>query len=225
MTSALGFLRSRVHPLMSLTPSSEYVTTSHLLNATRASSASPGVTVSPSRHQYEKSTLRQVSQTCLCSVLNVSRAHDGLLLFAPCRLISSPYHVRDSLFRGLLPIISRPDSSPARTLLPFTPFSCCRVTPTAPDCETRLQGFNPTTGPLSLTGGLDLPAPRSPLEFSLLRAFLRTPCDYPRSLSAHDLLVLIPRVTPIPGLQRINRCPAFPSVSRIPSHSSFLASL
>jgi hypothetical protein len=50
-----------------------------------------------------------------------------------------------------------------------------------------LQGLHPTTGPLPLTGGLDLPTPRSPLKFSLPRAFLQTPWRYPRSPSAHDL--------------------------------------
>jgi len=72
-------------------------------------------------------------------------------------------------------------------LLPFAPFSYTRVAPTAPDRDARLQGFDLTADPLPPTSGLDPPAPRSPLKFSLLRAFLRTPWRRPHDPSAHDL--------------------------------------
>jgi hypothetical protein len=54
----------------------------------------------------------------------------------------------------------------------FASFSYGWVAPSAPDREARLQGLNPTTDPLPSEDGLDLPTPRSPLEFSLPQDFL-----------------------------------------------------
>jgi hypothetical protein len=86
----------------------------------QASDASLEVTLSPSRHWYAESTHQLLSQASLRSALSVSHTLDGLLLSILWRLISSPYHVRDSLFRGLLPTASRLNSSPS--LLPSCRF-------------------------------------------------------------------------------------------------------
>jgi hypothetical protein len=169
-----------------LVPSSEYTVTSHLLSARKRLAPSLGL-LRLLRDTSTWSPLTGSAPTpCLCSAPSVFHALDGLLLLAPCGLVSSHYHVRDSLFRGLLPAASRLDSSPTRALLSFAPFSYNRVASIAPDPGVRLQGFHPTTGPLPPTGGLDLPAPRSPLKFSLPRVFLRTPWTRPRDSSAHD---------------------------------------
>jgi hypothetical protein len=172
---------------MSLTPSSEFVTTSHLPD-TRKHRAPPLGLLFLLRDISTKNPLFSKLPTPAYVSPSAFLTLPTIYSFSYLAGLFHPPTTSEILSSGvLLPIVSRPNSSPARTLLPFVPFSCRRVTPTAPDRETRLQGFNPTTGPLPLTGGLDLPAPRSPLEFSLPRAFLQTPCDYPRSLSAHDL--------------------------------------
>ena len=46
---------------------------------------------------------RRASQARLCSARSVSRAHGGLLLAVPCRLVSSCCHVQDSRSRGFSP--------------------------------------------------------------------------------------------------------------------------
>jgi hypothetical protein len=179
-------LRSRVHPLLSLAPSSEYAVTSHLFSARKHQTPPLGLLRLLRDISAQSPLISRVPIPILRSAHSVSHTLDGLLLPALCELVSSRYHVRDSLFRGLSPAASQIDSSSTCTLLSFAPFSYGRVTPPAPDRDVRLQGFNPTAGPLSSTGGLDLPTPRSPLEFSLPRVFLRTPWNHPRSPSTHD---------------------------------------
>ena len=127
---------------------------------------------SPSRHQYEESTCRQIYQPCLRSTLSVSRALDGFLLLTPCRLVSSRCHVRDFSSRV------SPANQPSW------------VSPAVPSCRwrrtatLRLQGFDPIADPLRL---LEVLPPSSLLDpflsfgsfgFSsehLDRAFSRSP--------------------------------------------------
>lgn len=108
--------------------------------------------------------MRQGSRPRLCSARSVSHALDGLLLFTPCRLVSSGCHVRGSLSRGFSrwparrarrpPVPScRSRSSPAREL----PLSR-QLRP------RRLQGVDPTIDSLSRARRLRLTATRSPPE-------------------------------------------------------------
>ena len=76
--------------------------------------------LSPSRYQYAESTTERASHVSpYRSALGVSHALDGLLLCAPCRFISPHNHVRDSPFRGYLPLPSQAASSATCTLLSF----------------------------------------------------------------------------------------------------------
>jgi hypothetical protein len=93
---------------------------------------------SPSRHQLEESTLERASQVSLSrSALSVSHALDGLLLFEPCGFVSPRSHVRDSPFRGFLPLPSRTASSATRALLPFD----CSLLP--PSCPVGSRSTSP----------------------------------------------------------------------------------
>jgi hypothetical protein len=56
--------------------------------------------LSPSRHQYMKSTYHRASHARLRFALSVSRALDDLLLHVPCGPVSSHCRVRDSHLRG-----------------------------------------------------------------------------------------------------------------------------
>lgn len=137
----------------------------------QTSDTSPGVIVSPSRHQLLESTLRQASQTCLCSARSVLHALDGFLLPEPCRLVSSCYHVRDSLIRGF-------SQRPAR-LAHHQPMPSCRwrlfpakeLPPPRQFLSPRLQGFDPATDSLQSTRWLALPMP-VPLSSFHSRGFL-----------------------------------------------------
>jgi hypothetical protein len=71
------------------------------------------------------------SHTRLCSALSVSHALDGLRLHAPCKLVSSCSHVRDSLFRGCSPLPSQHGSSPCRPLMLLNDF---RLQSGCPNC-------------------------------------------------------------------------------------------
>jgi hypothetical protein len=116
-TPAPVFLRLRVHPLLSFDSPLEYVL---LFTCSPPASVEhlPWDSLSPSRHEYPESTHRLASQSNLGSALSVSHALDGLLLLAPCELVSSHCHVRDLLFRGF------PRQSAALTHRQTVP-SCC----------------------------------------------------------------------------------------------------
>jgi len=76
----------------------------------------------PFRDTSKKNLLTgEFSTARLCSVLSVSHALDGLLLFLPCKLVSSCNHVWDSPFRVFPRCLSRP---PRRRSMPS-----CRLTP------------------------------------------------------------------------------------------------
>jgi hypothetical protein len=91
-------LRVRVVPLLSSTSSSETCCL-RLAPCPRARSASQGFL--PLRDISPWSPLDdELPKSRLGSALSVSHALDGFLLHAPCRLVSSCCHVRDSRFRG-----------------------------------------------------------------------------------------------------------------------------
>jgi hypothetical protein len=64
--------------------------------AQRHAQATSSGSSSPSRRQRTESTQQRASHARLRSALSVSHTLDGLLLCAPCRLVSSRCHVRDS---------------------------------------------------------------------------------------------------------------------------------
>jgi hypothetical protein len=142
---------------------------------------------SPSRHPFVGSTYRWVSRAHLRSARSVSHTLDGLLPLELCGLISSHCHVRDC-FSGIFP-----SNQPAWFITNPCPHAVVRLSPAVelphPHqlLPLRLQGFDPATGPLSPTRLLSLPTTRSPLKFSALRVYLRTPWQHLRAASAHDL--------------------------------------
>jgi hypothetical protein len=77
--------------------------------------------------------------------------------------------------QGFSPLPSRLASSTSRPLMSLPSFSSQRVAPLVQFHPVRLQGFNPSSGPLRPAGGLDLPSARYPRVFSLLRALFRMP--------------------------------------------------
>ena len=85
----------------------------------------------------------------------------------------------------------------------------------------RLQGVDPSSDPLWPTGGLDLPATRSPPGLSLLRVFLRLPWRRLHAPSAHALSRLALAVYATAGLQRVNQQPTLWSIPRPPTRSRF----
>lgn len=141
----------------------------------------------------------------LCSAHSVSHALGDFLLQLPRGLVSSHSHVRDSHFRGF-PRCQV--GSPHRRVVP----SCrswsspagelphrCQILP------RRLQGVDPGSDPLWMTGGLDLPALDPLLGFQLLWVFLQVPWKRLHVSSAHDLSCCALAVYAAAGLQRINR--------------------
>jgi len=108
-------------------------------------------------------------------------------------------------FRGLSPLPSRIVSSTTRPLLALATFSSSRVAPTVQFQPPALQGLDPDSDPSRQTGGLVLLTVRSPLKFSLSRAFLQLPWGSLHIPSTHDLFCQILRVTLAAGLRRIYR--------------------
>jgi hypothetical protein len=129
----------------------------------------------PSRHECEESTRRQGSRPCLCSALSVSHALDGLLLFTPCRLVSSGCHVRGSLFRGFSRWPARRARHPPVPSCRSRPSPARELPPSRQLRPRRLQGFDPTIDSSSRARRLRLTATRSPPEVLLLQGFLRSP--------------------------------------------------
>jgi hypothetical protein len=162
-------LRVRVHPLMSFASSPEYVAACHLLD-TRAERLPWGL-ASPSRQKRTESTYRRASHARLRSAHSVSHALDGFLLHTPCGLVSSHCRVRDSHLRGF-PRCQV--GSPHRRVMPSCRYRASPHGELPRRCQfrsLRLQGFDPSSGPLRPTGGLDLPTTRSPLVFSAPAGF------------------------------------------------------
>jgi hypothetical protein len=111
----------------------------------------------------------------LSFALSVSHALDELLLHSVCGSISPHSHVRDSLFRGFSRCQANTTHCCAVPSCRFTTFASSQVAPTVQLESSQLQGLNPGSDSSRRAGGLDLLTTRSPLEFSLPRASLRTP--------------------------------------------------
>jgi hypothetical protein len=105
---------------------------------------------------------------CLRSALSVSHALDGFLFSVPCGLISSRCRVRGSLLRGfprLSAVLTLRQAVPSWR--PLRPPALSRLN--APACVARLQGLDPTVGPLLPASGLDSPTPDPLSSFHSLR--------------------------------------------------------
>jgi hypothetical protein len=154
---------------------SEFVTAPNLADSLSSLSHLPW-SLFPLRDISRENLLSsELSHAQLCSALSVSRALDGLPLSLPRGLVSSHYHVRDSPFRGFPHHLAE---SPLRRPVPswhWLAFSSSRVAPTVQIGPPALQGLNPGSDPSRQTGGLVLLTVRSPLKFSLPRAFLQLP--------------------------------------------------
>lgn len=149
------FVKSRVHPLVSFA-----------LLQSPSCRCPPGLApehlpwgLSPSsRRQHPESTSRRASHARLRSVPGVSHTLDGFLLRAPCGLVSSRCRVRGSLLRGF----PRPSAALARrqAVPSWRPLRSPALSKlNAPARVARLQGFDPTVGPLQSASGLDSPTP------------------------------------------------------------------
>jgi len=203
-------LRVRVHPLVSFASPSEYILLGHPSDP-NAEALVPNTSrgLCPNRDLSNRSQpFDELPTAHLRFALSVSRALGDLLLRLPRGLISSHCHVRDSHFRGFPRCQA---GSPRRRVVPS-----CRSwnSPTGElphqlqILPLRLQGFDPGSDSLWMTGGLDLPALDPLLGFQLPWAFVRTPWRRLHVPSAHDLSCCALAVHAAVGLQRINRCPA-----------------
>jgi hypothetical protein len=170
---APAFLRLRVHPLVGLLP---LQSTSQVFICAPLSLCAPslGFPVSPSRHQCFESTNSRRPMSCLRSALSVSHALDGLLLLAPCGLVSSHCHVRDSLLRGFpqQPVV-RAFTRPC----PHVVFAFRLPGSKLPGANSRPSpsGLHSSCRSVVVVGWIRPSDPRSPLEFSLPQVFVRTP--------------------------------------------------
>jgi hypothetical protein len=106
--------------------------------------------------------------------------------------------------QGISPLPSRATRRRAVPSCRLPTFASSRVAPTVQLRPARLQGFDPGSDPLRPAECLVLPTARSPLEFSLLRAFFRSPWRRLRASSAPALGRQNLHVTPVTGLQRID---------------------
>ena len=119
--------------------------------------------------------------------------------------------------QGLSPQPSHRDSSPRCPLLSLTTLASRRVAPTVQLLPSRLQGFDPGCDPLRRAKCLDLLDARSPLEFSLPRAFLWTPGRRLHVFSAHGAGCQFLRVTPAVAFSvSIGVQPALLSLVKLP---------
>jgi hypothetical protein len=138
-----------------LTATSEY-NPLYTCTSARASVRLPWGSCPPSRHQHRESTCAGNPTSRLGSALSVSHALDGFLLSLPRGLVSSRSRVRGSLLRGfprLSAALARRQAVPSwRPLRSPAPSKLA-----APARVARLQGFDPTVGPLLPASGLDSP--------------------------------------------------------------------
>jgi hypothetical protein len=145
----------------------------------------------------------------------------------PCGLVSSHYHVRDSLFREFpqQPAeLAFADSCPPTVGADLSCNLRSRKSGRAGSRHVDFRALDPIVDPWSPAGLLGLPTLASLLSFGSLGVF----SGYLKGdFAPFPLLFLLP--TPHCGidseLQRFDRCPAFHSVSRASPRSSFVACL
>jgi hypothetical protein len=160
-----------------------------------------------SRHHQVASTGAEDSQPPLRSVLRFSQPLDGFLRHSAVRACFIPQPRPGFPFRGLLPLRSRADSSPAVPPCPYR-----RVTHRLPGCHdtsTGLRGFHPRGDSYAVGRGLAFRRRRPLFGFLLLQVLLphRARGSWPPS-SAHDLRfgVFIGTVAPLSPLAGSSTC-------------------
>jgi len=157
---------------------------------------------SPSRHRCVESTLWRVSQARLCFALSIPTALGDLLLHRPGGPISSHHHVRDST-SGVFPGNQSSCLSASRTLLSLAPPSSASPSGSCSNCRsvasTRSGVFKCSLDPL--------------LRFRFFGFFSE---HLEGAFTPSPLMALpsTPHSRVDDGLQRINRCSAFPPVPR-----------
>jgi hypothetical protein len=111
------------------------------------SNSSPGVETLHRGKSSRSKLGSRFPKACLSSVLSVSHALDGLLLPEPYGLVSSHYHVRDSLFRGFP---QQPAKLAHHQLVPSCRWyhsPATRLPHSHQILIPHLQGFDPTADP------------------------------------------------------------------------------
>jgi len=143
---------------------------------------------SQSRHPHQESTNNRLSTACLM-LRPQCFSHSRRL--TPLRDLQAYFILLPRAgfaFQGFSPL---PSCTASSTVIPLMMLSNALLLPELPQTVQiplpHLQGFVPSSDPLPPTGGLVLPMLRSPLKFSLLRAFLRAPWRHLRASSTHDL--------------------------------------
>lgn len=180
-------MRSRVHPLVSLAPSPEFVVASHL-HVDRGLRAPPLGFGPPSRHQPGESTCRRASQSRLRSALDVSHVLDGFRLTEPSWACFIPQPRPRLLHRGLLPTLSAADSHRRLPSCPWALLACSEASSAAP--APRAWPPRPSSERRSVgnDGGVSSATYLVPLSsFQIPRVLRPAPSGRLRAPSAHDL--------------------------------------
>lgn len=124
--------------------------------------------------------------------------------------------------QGLSPAVSRRDSSPRRALVSLVDARLCSCCPEHPSSHhPAFRALIRLPVRFSIDSAINAAEARSPLEFSPPRVFLRPPCRRLHVRSAHGLFGGASS-DPDAGLQRINRCATFVSISRNSPRSRFV---
>jgi len=111
--------------------STEFITVPVPAQHPRVLRAFPGVSLSIATSNHGVQLFGGFPMSRLSSARSVSHALDGLLLRSPCKLISSCSHVRDSLFRGCLPLPGQYSSS---LYSPLVSLNDVRLQPSCLNC-------------------------------------------------------------------------------------------
>lgn len=151
----------------------------------------------------------RASRARLRSVLSVSRALDGLLLFVSCAFVSPRCHVQGSRSRGSS---LRPSCATSRWPIPSRRWRRRLSIARCQRTSRRPQGVRPDRNSRC--------DPRPLLRFSTPSGWLQRSWQCRRTPSARDLHRRHTRA-PQAGPQRLDRSLAFPSVPRGSSRSSF----
>jgi hypothetical protein len=203
-------LRVRVHPLVSFSSPPEYILLGHPSDPNAealASNTSQGLVPirdmsswSPRFDEHPRPICVPPSAFLTLSAISSSNYRAGL--FHP----TATSGIRTSgVFLAAKPARLIDESCPHVVGESLLPVSCPTGSRSFPP---RLQGVDPSSDPLWMTGGLDLPTLDPLLGFQLPWGFVRTPWKRLHVSSTHDLSCCALVVHSAAGLQRINRYPA-----------------
>jgi len=178
--------RSRVHPLVSFAASSEHLALVTCSTRTRAERL-PWGSSPPSRCERAQSGAGYSHCRRRLRPQRFARSRR----FAPARAARACFIPQPRTrfpLQGFPPATGSTGSSSAVPLSTLAPFSCGRVSPTAPDPEASPSGACARCRSVVAARCFTPAGSRFPLEFSLPRVFLRTPGTRLRGSSAHELV-------------------------------------